>query len=185
MVPQDQAITRLRSPRLVLRPVDDGDVPDMVRLLNNWNIARMLGSVPHPYGEDDAQAFLERVASAAETVVFAITRTHDDLFMGLTGLHPCGEKRQKELGFWLGQPYWQRGYMSEALPPVIAFGFEMLVLPLIVSSSRDDNHASQRLHEKCGFRQTGVGTIDSVAAGTIPVIYFALTREDWASRVNT
>lgn len=56
-----------------------------------------------------------------------------------------------ELGFWIGAPYWRKGFATEAIKEMIAFGFEDLQLKKIWCGYFSDNTASKELQQKCGF----------------------------------
>ena len=57
-----------------------------------------------------------------EETAFAVVRKHDEQFLGVVGL-PFADEEVAELGFWLGRPYWSKGYMTEAVRRVLAYAF--------------------------------------------------------------
>ena len=87
---------------------------------------------------------------------------------------------EPELGYWLGEPYWGKAYMSEAVKAVIAQAFTVAGHERLVSGCRLQNLASRRVLEKAGFEHTGLGEIDSLVLKTkVPGHRFSLTRERW------
>ena len=88
-------------------------------------------------------------------VIFAITNSADNAFMGDIGLRVNERFNRAELGFWLGEPFWNQGYMSEAIPAVIKFGFRELKLHKIVARHLPNNPASGRVMIKNGMIKEG------------------------------
>jgi ribosomal-protein-alanine N-acetyltransferase len=87
---EEQAV--LTTVRLVLRRPEEGDFPSIVKHANDWEVARLLGRVPHPYSLDDARFFLEKVVP--NELTWAITSRVDNTFMGVIGLEPGGSERR-------------------------------------------------------------------------------------------
>jgi len=141
----------------------------------------MLGRPPHPYTLADAKGFVARVSDPARTsgeVGFAITLAEDGVFLGGIGYGPRGEAGEIELGYWLGRPYWGRGYASEAARAVAAHAFEAGHAALSVSC-RVENDASRRVIEKLGAAFVGAGELDSLPLGRrVPTRLYRLTAED-------
>jgi RimJ/RimL family protein N-acetyltransferase len=71
------------------------------------------------------------------------------------GLHIAEAHRRAELGYWIGVPFWGRGYATEAARAAVAFGFETLRLNRIYAHHFAGNTASQRVLEKIGMRHEG------------------------------
>jgi RimJ/RimL family protein N-acetyltransferase len=157
----------LETERLLLRPQTADDIAGIVVLLNDYDIARNLANVPHPYTEADAQGFLgrwnaERASGAAYP--FLVTRKPDHRPIGGCGLRR-GERGVYELGYWLGKPYWGQGYASEAARRVAGFAFRELDVPVVKASYFHDNPASGRVLAKLGAVPAGVEHHDCLARG--------------------
>jgi RimJ/RimL family protein N-acetyltransferase len=168
----------LATERLVLRAPQREDVKAIATLANDRRIAENLRRVPHPYGVVDAEEFLTVVNRCDGEICFAITL--DDRLIGMCGLDPRDDA--PEIGYWLGAPYWGRGYATEAARAVIDYAFGELEHAALQSGARVSNPASRRVLEKCGFQWTGVKltrirAINSAA----PVDRFRLDRGLWAS----
>ena len=77
--------------------------------------------------------------------------------VGNISIMPYSESRfaqndkQAEVGFWLGYPYWGKGYMAEACTRIITYGLEELKLEKIWCAHEVKNHNSMRVQQKCGF----------------------------------
>jgi [ribosomal protein S5]-alanine N-acetyltransferase len=95
---EEQAV--LTTVRLVLRRPAEEDLPSIVKHANDWEVARLLGRMPHPYTMDDARFFLEKVVP--NELTWAITSRADDTFIGAIGLAPGVPGGVAELGYWLG-----------------------------------------------------------------------------------
>jgi RimJ/RimL family protein N-acetyltransferase len=102
---------KIETKRLVLRAPIRGDVPDLVRLANNKTIADRLARLPHPYTGADAIGFIEIFAQRSDERPYAMTL--NERFIGVVGF-TFHEDAPPELGYWLGEPFWGKGYMTEA-----------------------------------------------------------------------
>ena len=168
----------LETARLVLRAPRLDDAPAVARLINDRRIAENLSRVPHPYSRRDADAFVSGANRADDEVVFVIT-SRDGTLVGSCGVVSLrGE--YPEIGYWLGTPYWGRGYATEAARAVIAYAFDELGHEVLEGGARVSNPASRRVLEKCGYVWTGVALTRVRALGTsVPCDRFRLDRADW------
>jgi RimJ/RimL family protein N-acetyltransferase len=170
----------LVTERLVLRPPHEDDVPELAELANNRKLAEMLGRMPHPYGEREARAFVASSRSHARAgCTYAVSLAENGAFIGCAGIHP--RSRGLELGYWIGEPYWGRGYATEAAHALVDLAFRATSISRLHVSCRVINSASRRVIHKCGFQYAGQGMLDSLAAGHVPVERYALDRRTWAS----
>lgn len=148
----------VETPRLRLRPPCAADARRLAELANDFDIARMTGSMPHPYGLDDAHAFLERVGTddPASHAEFAIELDGD--LIGMLGFHPM-ESACCELGYWLGRAYWGRGYATEAVDGALAWASRDWRRRYVMARHFSDNPASGEVLCKAGFLYTGEVTL--------------------------
>lgn len=170
----------LLTGRLVLRPPHTDDLPDLVQLANNQRIAEMLARMPHPYGETEGRAFLElaRSRKARAGALYAITLADNGAFIGCAGLEARDDGL--ELGYWIGEPFWNRGYATEAAHALVDLAFRATDVAVVHASCRVLNTASRRVIHKCGFQYAGQGLLTSLAAGRVPVERHRLDRRTWA-----
>lgn len=170
----------LVTERLVLRPPHDDDVPELAALADNRRLASMLARMPHPYGENEARAFVrstrERRRSGAH---YAIALADSGAFIGCAGLDVRSEGL--ELGYWIGEPYWRHGYATEAAHALVDLAFRATAIDALHVSCRVINDASRRVIHKCGFQYAGQGMMDSLVAGRVPVDRYRLDRRTWVS----
>lgn len=141
----------IRTGRLLLRPYELADAEALVALLDDWEVARWLARVPHPYRREDAEAFLE-ISKTEDRRAFAITR--DGALVGGIGLGRRADGAV-ELGYWIGRRFHRQGYAEEAARGLLAFAFETLGETRIVVSALPDNAPSLALIAKLGFRPLG------------------------------
>jgi RimJ/RimL family protein N-acetyltransferase len=148
----------LRTARLLLRSFENEDIPAIVRLAGAKQIAATTLMIPHPYAEDDARNFLAKANedfTEGLSAIFAISILPGHELCGAVGLHIADSHKRAELGYWIGIPYWGRGFATEAAGAAVAFGFETLGLHRIYAHHFSENTASQRVLEKIGMRHEG------------------------------
>src|SRR5437879_3478321 len=114
----------LRTKRLLLRPYREVDVPALTRLLGAKEVAATTLRIAHPYTKDDARAFLQSLASPASK--FGMFTTPTNMLVGGIGLNVEEAHRRAELGYWVGVPFWGRGYATEGAREMLRHGFEDL-----------------------------------------------------------
>lgn len=143
------------TPRLNLRAPTAADAPAMAHLVDDIDIARMTTSIPHPYPPDAAEGFIERMSRVdrGRERLFALEAA-DEGFVGLLGFHP-NEADAPELGYWLGRPFWGRGYMTEAVCAALIWAGGEWGKRFIMAGHFADNPASGQVLIKAGFLYTG------------------------------
>ena len=150
---------QLETERLILRPIEETDVPALFPLINNADVAASMLSTSYPYPKDEFAAFVMRCCEEIERrerYEMAIVLKETGLPIGAVRFfHIAWEHLRTELGYWLGKAYWGRGYMTEAVRQMTRFGFEDLDLEKICAYCFTDNAASVRVLEKVGFKQEG------------------------------
>lgn len=146
---------RLHTRRLTLRPTTPGDAAEIARLAGDPLVARMTTHVPHPYGLEDAEAFLACAGAAApgQDALFAI-ETRAGRLAGLLGFHARADGAP-EAGYWLGRPYWGRGYMTEALRVGLDWVRTGWGRRVVFAGHFADNDSSAWVLIKAGFLYTG------------------------------
>lgn len=149
----------LDTPRLHLRPFRLSDAVDVQRLAGERAIADTTRNVPHPYEDGMAEAWIESQArgfAQGRLVNFAITLRCDGALVGSIGLTLEKEASgSAELGYWIGVPWWNRGYCTEAAGAVVDYGFGHLGLERIHAHHLLRNPASGRVLAKIGMSREG------------------------------
>ena len=145
----------ITTPRLRLRPLSLTDAARLTALINDYGVAKMTGGIAHPYGLEDATAYLEgRTARSSNGWRFAIDLPDEGL-VGVVGL-ARRDGPLLELGYWLGRPYWGRGYATEAASATVQWARDAHDVRAIVAGHFEDNPISGRVLEKAGFLYTGL-----------------------------
>ncbi|RYC04702.1 GNAT family N-acetyltransferase [Ciceribacter ferrooxidans] len=174
----------LLSQRLVMRAPHEEDIDALSHLANNAAVATMVSRMPHPYTAKDAADFVRR-SNLGEIgkCVYAITKTENGAFLGCCGLEPHqSDPETLEIGYWLGQPYWNQGYATEAAHALIDMAFRTREIRFIDARCRVTNIPSRRVIQKCGFQFQGSGMVGSLAlGGMVPVEWYRLDRKTWMS----
>ena len=173
----------LRTERLLLRPFKLSDAETVAKLANAKEIAQYTQNIPYPYGVDDAREFIGQHADAfrkGEFVVLAITRRDGGALMGTIGLTLNWEHDKAEMGYWIGLPYWNRGYCSEAARAMLDYGFDTLGLHRIQASHFQNNPASGRVMQKVGMKREGClrGAVKKWDE-YIDLVYYGMLRREW------
>jgi RimJ/RimL family protein N-acetyltransferase len=150
--------------RLILRGPVASDAPAIATYCADLGVAAMTGEIPHPYALADAEAWIARkqatdwdreAAWAIEHAVFGV--------VGVVGLMP-GER--PEIGYWLGRPFWNRGYATEAVRGALKWVKRDWRRNVVVAGHFADNPASGQVLCKAGFLYTGdIERRPSVARG--------------------
>jgi RimJ/RimL family protein N-acetyltransferase len=177
--------TIIETPRLRLRPLGEADAPDMERFCGDWDVARMLRVIPHPYPPGMARDYIRRLgAGVAPERAWAIVRRGqaDAPLLGVVSIRYVGGSDRVRLGYWLGKPWWGCGYMTEAVAAVIDGVFDEGAAG-IDAGVFTDNDASLRVLEKLGFRFDGAAPAHNAARGEdAPYLQGHLERAGWTVR---
>src|SRR5260370_1268650 len=150
--------TPLQTERLTLRLHARSDIPALMPVIGAGEVASTTLRIPHPYAEADAQDFIagtqEELLNGSGLRLGIVLRESDTLCGGV-GLRIESDHRRAELGYWIGVPYWGKGYATEAAMALVQYGFETLGLYRIFASHFPHNLASARSLRKIGMRHEG------------------------------
>jgi RimJ/RimL family protein N-acetyltransferase len=175
----------LPSARLVLRPFEPADAACVQRLAGEYAIALNTAMIPHPYPEGAAEQWIASQADGfarGETANFAIIERESGELVGSIGLTFDRAHQMAEMGYWIGKPFWGRGYGTEAARVVIAYGFESCGLNRIWAGRFGRNPASGRVLEKAGLKLEGVLRQHFVKWGEAQDVYrYGILRSEWGS----
>ena len=132
---------------------------DVARFANNKKIADNLRDVfPHPYTLSDAEAYIDACMRADETRQCCRALVVDGIAAGSIGIFLKDDVYAKsgELGYWLGEPFWGQGMMTEAIRTLCSLAFARYDLVRIFAEPYAHNFGSRRVLEKAGFALEGV-----------------------------
>jgi [ribosomal protein S5]-alanine N-acetyltransferase len=147
----------LKFGEIELRPLTVNDLPRMALLANNELISQNLrDGFPHPYSLADAENFFEKYKEHLSIILFAITYKGE--YTGNISLMPCEDiyRKSAEIGYFIGEPYWNKGITTIAVNLIVDHGFSSLGIVRIHTGVFEYNIASQRVLEKCGFVKEGI-----------------------------
>lgn len=135
-----------------LRPFTTNDLESLVKYANNPKIAaNMTDKFPHPYTKENGKMFIEMATKNIPANILAIDINGEAC--GGIGIHPQEDVHRKnaELGYWLGEPFWGNGIIPEAIIQMVEYGFMNFDINRIFARPYGTNSASQRVLEKAGF----------------------------------
>ncbi|WP_291855293.1 GNAT family protein [Marinilabilia sp.] len=167
--------------KIRLRPFYESDAPTLARLINNrkiWNNIRDF--IPHPYFEQDAREFIGFCNQEDPKTTFAVE--YEGEFVGAVGLVPQTDvyRISAEIGYWLGEPFWGKGFMTEAVKQMVDYGFKHLNLTRIFTGVFDFNKGSQRVLEKAGFKLECIFEKALIKNGVVCDEYrYAIIKDKW------
>ena len=151
---KDRLPASITTDRLVLTTPTLAHVPEMAVLANSRAIYEVLSRLPHPYDESHGRFFVENIARGPEEFAWSIL--HEGRYLGTMGLHLLPDL-PPELGYWLGEPHWGKGYATEAAHAVVAAARDAGV-PALRSRALLSNYGSLNVLRKVGFIETGEAT---------------------------
>lgn len=137
-----------------IRKWELSDAGRLAAVLSNKNIQDNLrDGLPYPYTEQDGIDFISAMLSADENETFAFAVTADNIVIGSVGVFRQGNihRRTAELGYYIGEEYWSRGFCTDAVKQVCRYVFENSDIIRIYAEPFAYNTASCRVLEKSGF----------------------------------
>lgn len=172
----------LSTPRLLLRPLTPGDAPIVQQLAGERDIADTTLNIPHPYEDGMAEVWIASLGpgyEAGKLATFAVVRRDGSRLIGVIGLRIDAANDKADLGYWIGKPFWNSGFATEAARAVIDWGFEALGLNRITARHLVRNPASGRVMEKAGMQHERTGREDTIKWGKYEDLkYYGIRRED-------
>ena len=157
------------------------DAADLAENLNNKNVLNSLrDGLPYPYTEKDAGDFIAAMLSADPDKTFSFAIALDGRVIGNIGVFRCENIhcRTAELGYYIGEKHWGKGYMTEAVRQICELIFQKTDIIRIFAEPFASNAASCRVLEKCGFVCEGTLKSNAFKNGTIlDMKLYALVKE--------
>lgn len=183
----------LRTERLLLRPLRPTDAADLHRLVNDWEVARMLARVPFPYPRELADDWIGSTRSqiaAGKAWHLAIVEELQgrEQLVGCVALTrpDAAAPRAAALGYWVGRRYWGRGIASEAAGRLARWALANLELDTLQASALVENERSAAVLRRIGFVETGTGEQEfSARNARLPVRLFRAGRAELSTPAET
>ena len=145
------------NPEIVLRSYKLQDADALVAIANNRKIwLNLRDTFPHPYEKEDAVKFINMCLEHTPNTLFGIE--YQGIIAGSIGLHLQQDvyKHSAELGYFVGEPFWNKAIASIAVARILQYGFETLHLHRIFASVYAPNKASMSVLEKNDFVLEGI-----------------------------
>ena len=173
----------IEGDRLLLRAFARGEAARLAGLLIDFEVVRFAGEIPWPYDLGQAESFIaqsHRHFAHGRDCIFAIERREDGALIGCIALHAVAGGRAAQLGYWLGQAYWGRGYATEAIGLAIAFGFTERPFDRIEAEAHVGNLASWKALERAGMLFESIVDLPFRCRGFVaPARRYTLGRSRW------
>lgn len=148
----------IETERLFLTELKAEDIPEIVKYASNKSISDFTLNLPFPYSEKDAVYWINLANQGFKNgtnLIFGIRLKPDNNFIGGIGLTIERKFNRAEIGYWIAEPFWRKGYTTEATKSIIKFGFDNLDLNKFTSSHLAKNPASGKVMEKSGMTKEG------------------------------
>lgn len=175
----------IETRRLTLRSFEVADAPEVQRLAGAREIAATTLNIPHPYEDGMAEQWIathKGESEAGTNVVFAIVLRDSMQLIGAIGLTIDRSAEKGELGYWIGKPFWSRGYCTEAATAVLGYGFMDLGLNRISARHLARNPSSGRVMKKIGMTLEGTARQDAIKWGNYEdMVLYGILRGEWTA----
>ena len=146
----------LQTKRLILRPWKESDTEALYKYAQNPNVGPIAGWAPHTSIENSRE-IIKTVLSAPETYAVVLKETGEaigsiGIMTAKSEIHSANiSDNECEIGYWIGEPYWGRGLIPEAVKELLRYAFEDLRQNKVWCGYYDGHEKSKRVQEKCGF----------------------------------
>ena len=141
----------------IIRDWQVKDAPSIAKYANSRKIwINLRDSFPYPYSLQDAESFISHAIEADPRTIFAIATQSEAI--GSIGLMPGKDVHRftAEIGYWLAEPFWGKGIMTQAVKSMAEYAIQDLKLNRIFAEPYTTNPASARVLEKAGFKCEGI-----------------------------
>jgi RimJ/RimL family protein N-acetyltransferase len=179
---QTMSIPTIHTQRLALRPFEVSDAQVVQSLAGIGDVALTTQNIPHPYEDGMAEAWIASHRpdwDEGKLLTLAITEDSEGV-VGAMGIRINSVHRRGEIGYWVGLPFWNRGYATESARAFLEFGFGELALNRIQARHMTRNPSSGRVLEKLGMKMEGVQRQHVLARGRFEdVAMYAILRSEY------
>ena len=172
----------LETDRLILRPFAIADTERVKELAGDKRIYETTLNVPHPYEDGMAEKWISSHLPQFYNdngMNLAITLKENGDLVGAIGLGATKQHKRAELGYWIGVPFWSKGYCTEAAKAVVEYGFKILGYHKITSRHIESNLASGKVMEKASMSKEGRLIDEVIKDGTFHtlIVYGIINSE--------
>lgn len=144
----------IHTERLILRPWEESDAPELYRHACDPEVGPPAGWLPHSDVENSRE-IIRTILSKEGT--YAVVPKSVGLPVGNIAIWEASRsegfegQKQMEIGYWLGRAYWGQGIIPEAVKALLEYAFQVEHCDVIWCGYFDGNEKSRRVQEKCGF----------------------------------
>lgn len=165
----------IETERLLLRLFNKADAEKVALICNNYSIYRSTVSLPHPYTVDYAISWIEKNVQKFDDELaynFAVADKQSGEIYGFVGVSNNKSHNNGEIGYWIGEEYWGRGYATEAVSALIRFAFEEKGLHRVFARHLSSNPSSGKVMTKAGMTYEGTQIEQVVKLGFYEDVVF-------------
>lgn len=175
-------VPTLKTTRLILRAIQEKDLPSYQKNFADWDVIRNLSKVvPWPYPKDGVKQFYDSVLQPNQGKTRwswgIFVKENFDEMIGMIEIFQLQGKENR--GFWLAKNHWGKGFMSEAVIPVTDFAFRQIGFDKLRFGNAVGNDRSRRIKEKTGARRIGTRPFEFVDPSFSEIELWEITRSEW------
>lgn len=169
--------------RLELRPFTQADALMVRQLAGDERVGGQIPHIPHPYPENVAEDWIashDQLASEGMEFIWAITAADSRALMGAISLNRAGGPHCSEMSYWIGVPFWEQGYMTEAVRALVNWAFTNTEMVRIQAHHSVVNPASGRVMLKSGMQREGLMPKRLLLNGEpTDVVHYSALKDNW------
>ena len=143
-----------------LRKLTLKDAKDIYENINDPVVSRWTALIPYPYPKDLAKKFIRSSrykTKKGKSLILGIELLENKKIIGVISLmHINKIHKRAEIGYWLGKKYWGKGVMTQAVKEILKIAFGEMKLHRVYAKIFEENIASRKTVEKCGFKHEGL-----------------------------
>lgn len=178
----------IETERLILRSLQVSDAARIEQLAGDYDVAKTTLNIPYPYPNGAAEPFINNMLEAEKNgrvVIFAICEKSSEDLIGIININLSALHNRGELAYWVGKPYWRKGYGTEAAQVLLSYGFEQLELHKIFAEAYISNPGSWRIMEKIGLVYEGTLKQHVCRFGQYyDLAFYGLLREEYGQKTS-
>ena len=149
----------IETERLILRKLETTDINDLFEILSSERVTKYYGKYPMKNLSEAEDLILKfhKVFSEQKSIRWGIELKEINRIIGTCGFH-CWNKNhfRAEVGYELGEAFWNKGYATEAISSILRYGFELMNLKRIEAIVYPENKPSEKLLLNLGFEHEGL-----------------------------
>jgi RimJ/RimL family protein N-acetyltransferase len=175
---------KLETDRFIIKPISLDDAEEIYHNVKDYDIARWMINLPHPYPEDGAIKYINEATELMKkglSYELPIRLKSTRELVGVMALLKVDTKNKNaELGYWIAKKFWNSGFATEASLRVLEFGFKVLNLERIFAKYYPENIASGKVLEKLGMKFEGTMRHEIFKNDKFyDMSYYGILKDEW------